>query len=183
MATKKQAKGKMTEAEINKHIKKVKEESEKHRKTIKKGDNFVALDDEELRKKLQRVNSPFINSMGWGGGGVPPGGTINISIGFFNPDPVAQNGLYVHLFVGSGAPVSDNALYLLNVNDRFPRLTEPTFFGTNLAPGTGTTLNYSLKVPSNMEPSNYMCNAALLQLRSFDIGTVIDRSLLVFRVT
>jgi hypothetical protein len=181
MATKSRAKPKMTEAEIDRNIKKMQEEAEKHRKTLKKGENFVALDEEELRKKLQRANSPVINFMGWSN--VPVGGTVNISIGIFNPDPVSQGSLHVHLWVGSGNPVSDNALFLLNVDGRFPRLAQPPAFGTTLAPGGAQTFTFPFKVPSTIEPSTYLCNFVLLRLSSFDVGTIFDRSGLALTVT
>ena len=181
MATKSKAKPKMTEADINKNIKKMREEAEKHRKTLKKGENFVALDEEELRKKLQRVNSPVINSMGWGQ--APPGGTVNISIGIFNPDPISQNSLYLHLFVGPGNSISDNALFLLNVDARFPRLAQPPAFGATLAPGASQSFIFPFKIPSTIEPSTYFCNFVLLQLNHFDVGTIFDRSSLALTVT
>jgi hypothetical protein len=179
--TKSTPKSKMTDAEIDKNIKKMKEAAQNHQKSLKKGENFVALDEEELRKKLQRVNSPVINSMGWSP--VAPGGTVNISVGIFNPDPVSQSSLYLHLWVGSGNTVSDNALFLLNVDARFPRLAQPPAFGATLAPGGSQTFTFPFKVPSTIEPSTYLCNFVLLRLSSFDVGTVFDRSGLALTVT
>jgi hypothetical protein len=181
MATKSKAKPKITEAEISKNIKKMREAAEKHRKTLKKEENFVALDEEELRKKLQRVNSPIINFMSWSN--VPAGGTVSISVGIFNPDPISQGSLYVHLWVGPGNPISDNALFLLNVDARFPRLAQPPAFGTTLAPSGAQTFTFPFKVPSTIEPSTYLCNFVLLRLNSFDVGTIFDRSGLALTVT
>ena len=181
MATRTKTQPKMTEEDIKKNIKKMKEEAEKHKKTLKKDENFMALDEEELRKKLQRVNSPVINFVSWSQ--APPGGTVNIGVGIFNPDPVSQGSLYLHLWVGSGNPVSDNALFLLNVDARFPRLSQPPAFGTTLAPGASKTFTFPFKIPSTVEPSTYLCNFVLLRLGGFDVGTVFDRSGFALTVT
>jgi hypothetical protein len=171
----------MSDADIEKNIKKMKEEAEKHKKTLKKGDDFVSLDDEELRKKLQRVNSPVINSMGYSP--VAPGGTVSLSIGIFNPDPFSQSSLVAHLWVGSGNVVSDNAQFLLNVDARFPRLTQPGGGGITLAPSGSQILIFPFKVPSTIEPSIYLCNFVLFRFSFFDVGTVFDRSTLPLNVT
>jgi hypothetical protein len=181
MPTKPKAKPKMTEAEITKNLKLMQEAAEKHKKSLKKGDNFVTLDEEEMRKKLQRVNSPIINSMGWSN--VPPGGTVNISVGIFNPDPVSQGSLYLHLWVGPGNTIADNAQFLLNVDARFPRLGQPPAFGATLPPGGSQNFTFPFKVPSTIEPSTYFCNFVLLRLSSFDVGTIFDRSGLALTVT
>lgn len=181
MPTKPKAGSKMTEAEIAKNVKLMHEAAEKHKKSLKKGDNFVALDEEEMRKKLGRVNSPVINSMGWGN--VAPGGTVNISVGIFNPDPVSQSSLYLHLWVGPGNPIADNALFLLNVDARFPRLGQPPAFGATLPPGGSHNFTFPFKVPSTIEPSTYFCNFVLLRLSGFDVGTIFDRSGLALTVT
>jgi hypothetical protein len=192
MATKKQAKAKVTnkkeatakftEADVGRLVKVSKDAADKHKKSLKQGEHFEALDEAGLRKKLKRINSPVINSMGWNLN-APPGGTINISVGFFNPDPVAQNELFVYLFVGPGTAITDNALFLLNVDTRFARLTQPAPFGVNLAPGASSSVNFALRVPTNMEQGTYMCNTVLLKHRSFDPGTIFDRGTIVFRVT
>jgi hypothetical protein len=181
MPTKPKAKSKMTEAEITKNVRLMQEAAEKHKKSLKKADNFVALDEEEMRKKLQRVNSPVINSMGWSN--VPPGGTVDISVGIFNPDPVSQGSLYVHLWVGPGNPIADNALFLLNVDARFPRLAQPPAFGATLPPSGSQNFTFPFKVPSAIEPSTYFCNFVLLRLSGFDVGTIFDRSGLALTVT
>jgi hypothetical protein len=181
-STKTSAKQKFTEGDIKKNIQKMKEAAEAHRKSIKDVENFVVLDEEEMRKKLQRVNSPIINSMGWSP--IARGATGNIGLGIFNPDPGAHHFLFVHMWVGPGNPISDNTQFLLNVDARFPRLTLPTSStGITLAPGTFQNLTFAFKVPSTVEASGYMCNFLLIRHSFFDVGTVFDRSGLVLNVT
>lgn len=181
MATKSKGKGKFTETETAKHIKKIQEETEKYKGSVKKGDNFIAPTEEQLREKLQRVNSPFFTFESWGN--AAPGGTVNYNVGIYNPDPVLQVWMFAHVFVGSGNVVSDTGRFLLNVDARFPRLTQPNFAGLNLAAGASATLSYSIKIPSTIEPSNYMGNTILFRANWFDPGTEYDRALFVFRVT
>lgn len=179
---KKEATSKFTAADVSRLVKVSKDAAEKHKRSLKQGEHFEALDEEGLRKKLQRINSPVINSQGWNTS-VAPGGTVNVSVGFMNPDPVAQNDLFVYLFVGPANAVTDNGLLLLNVDTRFARLTQPAPSGANLAPGASSSVNFSLRVPTNMEPGAYMCNLVLLKRIPFTQGNIFDRSMIVFRVT
>jgi hypothetical protein len=102
------------------------------------GDN-ATVTPEEIEKKLKRVNSPMIVSQGWSG--TTPGGTFNYSLGIFNPDPTQASNLFAHVWVGSGNIDPTVGTFLLNVDTRFPRLTEPPVFGLTLAPGASATLN------------------------------------------
>lgn len=173
---------KLTEEEKAKHIKKVLEEIENQKKNIKKGDSYTAPTEEQLRKKLERVNSPYIYFQGWGP--APPGGTINYNVGITNPDPVQKIWMFAHVFVGSGNVVTDNGEFLLNVDERFPRLTQPNFAGLTLAPGASATLSFAIKIPATVEhPTNYLGNTALLQFNWHDVGTYLDRSVFVMQVT
>lgn len=52
----------LTEEEKKKHIKKTLDEIEEEKKKVKKGDNFTAPTEEQLRKKLERTDSPFNTS-------------------------------------------------------------------------------------------------------------------------
>lgn len=171
----------LTEDEKTKHIKKIQEEVEKHKKSIKKGDNFTSATEDQLREKLGRVNSPMIVSQGWGG--AAPGGSFTYSVGVYNPDPVAKGNLICHVFVGSGNPVSDTGTFLLNVDSRFPRLTQTPPFGFSLNPGETKTISFNIQVPSTVQPSGYLGNTALFSINFHDIGTYLDRAVFVFNVT
>lgn len=153
----------------------------KHKNAAKKGDNFVALTEEEIIRKLNRVNSPFITFQAWSGN-APPGGTINYTVGITNPDPVSWSNLYAHVFIGPANPVPDVGTALLNVDPRFPRLTMPSFFGLTLAANSQSSLAFSVKVPASIEPSNYLGNTFLFAANYHDLGTHLDRAVFPFRV-
>ena len=171
----------LSEEEKKKHIKKTLDEIEKEKKKVKKGDNFTAPTEEQLRKKLERTDSPFIYFQSWGP--AAPGGTINYSVGITNPDPVQAIWIFAHVFVGSGNVVSSTGEFLLNVDTRFPRLTQPDFAGLNLAPGASSTLTFSINIPANVEhPTNYIGNTALFQFNWHDVGTYLDRSVFVMKI-
>ena len=181
MANDQKDKKKLTEEEKSKHIKKTLEEIEKQRKNVKKGDNFTAPTEEQLRKKFERIDSPYIYFQSWGGGA--PGGTVNYSIGVTNPDPTQAFWIFAHVFFGSGNVVSSTGEFLLNVDERFPRLTQPDFAGLNLASGASTTLTFSIKIPTTVEhPTNYIGNTALFKFNWHDIGTYLDRSVFVMKI-
>jgi hypothetical protein len=90
-------------------------------------------------------------------------------------------GLYVHVFVGSGNVVSDTGLFLLNVDERFPRLTEPGYSGLTIVPGASALVNFAINVPATIDASKYIGNTAVLQF-GVDVGTYIDRAVWVFTV-
>jgi len=173
----------LTAAEQQRQFDRIKREIEELRGKAKRGEEFVALSDDELRKKLKRTNTPFFHSFSTVN--APPGGTIGYSVGVTNPDPVPRSSLFVHVFVGPGNPVSDLGDFLQVVDARFPRLTQPTAsgFGLTLAPGTSQTLSFSVNVPANMEQGRYLFNAVLIQLSSFDVGTYMDRCAASIQVT
>lgn len=181
MANDQKDKKTLTDEEKNQHIKKTVEEIEKQKKNVKKGDNFTAPTEEQLRKKFERIDSPYIYFQSWSG--AAPGGTVNYTIGVTNPDPTQAIWIFAHVFVGSGNVVSSTGEFLLNVDARFPRLTQPDFAGLTLASGAWATLTFSIQIPSSIDhPANYIGNTALFQLNWHDVGTFLDRSVFVIKV-
>ena len=90
----------------------------------------------------------------------------------------------MHVWVGSGNADPTVGTFLLNVDPRFPRLTQPAAFGVTLpASGGSTTLNFSIKVAATVEKSNYIGNSCLMQLSYHDIGQYLDRGCFPFSVT
>ncbi len=179
MATKRKPK-KWTTAQIKEHIKKIQQVVETQ-KSENKGEHFTAITPEELEKKFKRVNSPMIVSQGWNDAG--PGGTINYTLGLYNPDPDQSFWLLAHVWVGSGNVDPTVGTFLSNVDERFPRLTEPTFAGLTLAAGASGSLTFALTVPAGIEKTNYLGNSCLMQLNWHDVGTYLDRGVFVFAVT
>lgn len=171
---------KWTAAQIKAHIKKIKQVVEAQ-KSENKGEHFIAVTPEEIEKKLKRTNSPMIVSEGWSN--TTAGGTLNYTLGIYNPDPVQATGLIAHVWIGSGNVDPTVGTFLLNVDTRFPRLTEPATFGLTLAAGASATLAFALTVPATIEKTNYLGNSCLMQFNWLDVGTYLDRSVFVFAIT
>jgi hypothetical protein len=170
---------KFTEAQIKEHVQRIEKAVEKHR-TENMGEHFTSVTPDEIERKLKRVNSPMIVSQGWGS--VAPGGTVNYSLGIYNPDPTQAFWLFAHVWVGSGNVDPTVGTFLLNVDTRFPRLTQPTFSGLTLAAGASATLRFALEVPATVERTNYLGNSCLMRFNWHDVGAYLDRGIFVFRV-
>jgi hypothetical protein len=177
------AKGKRSEwtaAQVREQIEKIKEVVERQKREYK-SEHFTAVTPEEIERKLKRVNSPMIVSQGWNS--TTPGGTVNYGLGLYNPDPTQSIWLFAHVWVGSGNIDPTVGTFLLNFDTRFPRLTEPAFFGLTLAPNASATLRYALEVPAGIDKSNYLGNSCLMRFTWHDVGTYLDRGVFVFAVT
>jgi hypothetical protein len=96
---------------------------------------------------------------------------------------VTQGSLEVYVFVGPAGLVADVGHALAVVDARFQNLTEPPAFGLPLNPSTSANLNFAVKVPNGIEPSNYMGNAFLFRDNGFGIGNVFSRANFIFQVT
>lgn len=141
--------------------------------------HFAAPDDDQLIEKLRRAQSPMIYFNGWSGASA--GGILNYTVGIYNPDPIYRSGLYAYVFVGPANVVPSVGEALATADDRFPKLTEPPFFGLSLAPGASANLSFSLNVPT-VQASTYLGNTFLVQVDGFDVGTYLDRGCFPFRV-
>jgi hypothetical protein len=169
-----------TAAEIKEQVAKIQAVVERHKRE-QKVEHFTSVTPEEIERKLNRVNSPMIVSQGWNS--TTQGGTVNYSLGLFNPDPTQAIWMFAHVWVGSGNVDPTTGTFLLNVDPRFPRLTQPVFAGLTLAPGASATLAFALKVPATVEKTNYLGNSCLMQFNWHDIGKYLDRSVFVFGVS
>ncbi|HJQ34372.1 MAG TPA: hypothetical protein VJ866_19485 [Pyrinomonadaceae bacterium] len=170
-----------TEAEKTEHVKKIQEEIEKQRKKVKKGDNFVAPTEEQLREKLGRVNSPMLTWQGWGTS-TPPGGTFTYSVGAYNPDPTWRGNLICYFFVGPGNAIADLSSFMLNADQRFPRLGQTPPYGFSLNPSEMKTISFPVKVPADALPGVYLGNSVLFMFNFNDVGTYYDRATFPFQV-
>jgi len=171
---------KWTTAQIKQQIQRIQQAIDKHRREHKE-ENFTSVTPEEIARKLKRVKSPIITGQSWTGSTMP-GGSINYTVGIFNPDPVQWKDLFAHVWIGSGNVDPTIGTFLGNVDARFPRLTEPKFNGLVIAPGASATLSFVLKVPPSVEKTNYLGNSCLIQPNFQDIGVYLDRGLFVFGV-
>lgn len=157
-------KSKWTPDQIKEKIEKVIEQQRHENKC----EHFTSITSEEIEKKLKRVKSPMIVSQGWNS--TTLGGVVNYNLGIFNPDPARVIWLFAHVWVGSGNIDPVVGTYLLNVDARFPRLTQPVFAGLTLAAGTSTTLSFALKVPSTIEKTDYLGSSCLMRFNWHDLG-------------
>jgi hypothetical protein len=185
MATKStKTKAKWTSAQIKEHVQKIQEVIEQQKRLVKKGENFTAVTPEDIERKLKRANSPMIVSqVGSWTGPTAPGGTLSYNVGLYNPDQTQAIWLFAHVWVGSGNVDPTVGTFLLNVDTRFPRLTQPAFAGLTLAAGASTVLSFALKVPSTVEKTNYLGNCCLMRFNWHDVGTYLDRGVFVFTVS
>ena len=91
--------------------------------------------------------------------------------------------MFAHAWIGSGNVDPVVGTFLLNVDPRFPRLTEPAFAGASINPSTSLTINFNLHVPAGVDKTNYLGNTCLMQFNWHDIGSYLDRSVWPFTVT
>lgn len=178
--TAKREQGKWTAAQIKEQVQKIQKVIEKHKRENEE-EHFTSVTPDQIQKKLKRVKSPMIVSQGWGN--TTPGGTVNYSLGIYNPDPTQAIWLFAHVWVGSGNIDPTVGTFLLNVDTRFPRLAQPTFDGLKLDAGASATLKFVLKVPSAAEKTSYLGNSCLMRFNWHDVGTYLDRSTFVFTVS
>ena len=179
MPTKKDTK--WTPAQKKEHIAKIQKLVVKF-KSENKLENFTAITPEQIEKKFKRINSPMIVSQGWSGT-TTPGGTVNYSVYIYNPDPAAANYLFVHVWVGTANVDPITGSFLLNVDNRFSRLTQTAPTGFSMAPGASTMLSFSLAVPSSIQKTGYIGNSCLMQFNWHDTGNYLDRGVFVFAVS
>jgi len=177
---------KFTAAKIKEQIKKIQQATEKEKSRYRDQNlqNFIELTPEDIERKLKRMKSPLIY-YAFLPQPVPPGGTVHYEIGIWNPDPIQAWFLFVHVWVGSGFVDPVVGTFLLNVDTRFPRLTEPAFPGAILSPSASIVLKFDLKVPNGVQKTNYLGSACLMHAKGgfLDVGTYLDRAAWPFTVT
>jgi hypothetical protein len=159
------------------------EEIQRHRSEAREqGRNFSAPTGAQLLDQLLGARSPLITSLSWSLS-TPSPGTIDLTVGAFNPDPVTRSSLFVHVLVGPVGLVADVGQALAVADARFQSLTEPPFPGLSLNPSATAWLNFAVEVPTGIEPSNYLGNIFLFRSDFFVASQVFSRALFVFQVT
>src|SRR5262249_14164290 len=140
------------------------------------------LKPEDIERKLKRMKSPFLISQAFSPS-VPAGGTMINDITIWNPDPTQALWVFAHVWVGSGNVDPVVGTFLLNVDARFPRLTEPKLPGASIDPLSYHPLHFALEVPTGVQKTNYFLNVCLIQARFFSVGVFLDRGGVPFNVT
>jgi hypothetical protein len=162
-------------------LKSILDEIERHRKAAKdKKLKFTAPTKKQIWKKLTKEGSPMIVFQSWSD--TTLGGTFNYNVGIKNPDPTRRIWMFNHVFIGPANMDSDVGQALCTVDTRFPRLTLPDFAGLAIDSGATESLTYSIKVPNNVERTNYLGNSFLFRANWHDVGEYLDRSIFVFEV-
>ena len=106
MAAKKKAKTRRSPADIKKAWQNLQPALAEHgREHERQGETFTSITREEFEAKVKRVNSPMIVSQSWNNT-ASPGGTINYSVGIFNPDPIQWSNLAVSVSIGNRNPIA-----------------------------------------------------------------------------
>jgi hypothetical protein len=176
---------KLTAAKIKEQIKKIQQALKKEKSRSRK-QNLIVIEakPEDIARKLRRMKSPFLVSHDFTGY-APAGGTINYKVGIWNPDPTAASFANAHVWVGSGIVDPVIGRFLMNVDTRFPRLTEPEPLGATIQPSSSLFLSFALKVPAGLlvQKTSYFLNVCLMQFGFFDVGVFLDRGSVSFRVT
>jgi hypothetical protein len=151
---------------------------------------FTALNEQQLHARLLPrstpslpipVLAPMIVWQSWTGT-TSPGGSINYSLGVYNPLPNPQSWLFAHAFIGPANFIHNPGMALQSIDSRFPRLTEPAFPGLDVGPGATVSLHFDMKIPQCIEPSNYLGNALLFRGDWHDVGGYVDRGFWPFLV-
>jgi hypothetical protein len=164
-------------------VEKILEEIEKERQKAKKEKmNFTAPTKEQLEKKLAKIETPMIIFQ-WYPGSTSSPGTVTYTVGIHNPDPFQNIWIYNHVFIGPANMVPDVGAALATVDTRFPRLTEPAFPGLTIPPNSSVSQSFTIDVPPNIQPSNYLVNSFVFLADWHDVGEYIDRGVISFTVT
>ena len=146
-----------------------------------RGHHFTALSQPTVAKRLADPETPFLGMIAWSKQ-TPPGARVDLSVFVFNSDTNPTPDIYIHVWVGSGNIDQNIGTFLLNVDPRFPRLTEPAFDGLTIASNASATLSFALKVPNTVEKTNYLGNSCLIGVNWHDVGRYLDRGVFVFAV-
>jgi hypothetical protein len=167
--------GRKTDEEIRAEVERVTQELDLLEREAKgRGEQFVRLDEETLRRKISgdEANSPFFAGYGWGAG--TPGGTASVSPLVYNPDPVYYP-YHGYLVFGPSGLVQDTDLSLTVVDTRLPLYARNLF----VAPNSSMSQTYPVPIPPDF-PSGL--GGILFSLYMFNLyapspppGTVIDR--------
>jgi hypothetical protein len=146
---------------LKEHIRNIEKAVKKHKKQ-NKGQRFTLIPPDEIEKRLKRANTPIIYGFGYTDL-VRPGQTIHCSFDIYNPGPDRFGPLAVHVWVGFHIVDATGGPFLLDVDKRFPRLTQPRY-GLSVDSDSSVRLGgFPLAIPTTVEKTVYVLNACLVQ--------------------
>jgi hypothetical protein len=131
----------------------------------KKGKHFTSVPLDEIERVLKRANTPIIHAVGFSPGGpFRPGQTIQINVDVYNPGPDVVGLLSVHVWIGFQIVDATGGTFLLDVDKRFPRLTQPGWPGKSVGVDSSELFGpFFLAIPTTVEKTVYILNACLVQ--------------------
>jgi hypothetical protein len=159
--------------EINEHLRTILADIEVRRKKAdKKGLKFASLTEEQLRKKLKSLKTPFISSTTWTNiGSVTSNFIFDITI--YNPDPVPHFHLTAYAFFGPANTISDIGLALISADPELNRM----FAQIDLInSGTTGTFSFNFRFPTGTQSGLHLINGFVFVRNPFDVGDFIDRT-------
>jgi hypothetical protein len=139
-----------------------------------RGERFEALTEEQFVSKLmaETSKSPFFNAQAWGS--TSPGGSTTYTAFVRNPDPFSHSGfvLFGYLFFGPANFIGGVDAALTVFDGRFPRFYQRC----GVAANSSTSMTFTIRVGSSVQPGIYIGNCFLVQRNPFDVGTYLDRA-------
>jgi hypothetical protein len=168
---------------LKEHIRNIEKALEKLKKK-NKGKHFISATPDEIEGRLKGADDPWIVGFGIDAPPYKPGGAINITFAILNSGaPVFF--LYIHVWVGSGIIDLTGDKLLLEIDTRFPRLTEPAYAGLNIDRRSSGYLDFTMAIPTTIEKTNYCLCYCLMQVDAFSSGRAIklfDRGIIPVEV-
>ena len=143
---------------------------------------FVPISARELEVSL---TTQLLTILWQGGPGapLPEGSSFTYTIGLHNPGLATVGYVFAHTWAGFGHPDPNIGTFLLNVDRRFPTLTEPqTVQGLTLAPNETKALNFLVKLPTGVESTLYTLNTCVMRAHWTGVGDFIARAAFPFMV-
>lgn len=157
---------------INEHLRKILEDIEVRRKKAdKKGLKFSSLTEEQLRKKLKSLKTPFIPSFTHTYIGSVSSNFV-LLIDIYNPDPVTHYRLTAYAFFGPANTISDVGLAL---NSADPELNRMFAQIDQLNPSTSGTFSFNVRFPTGTPLGLHLINGFIFIRNPFDVANFIGR--------
>jgi len=147
--------------------------------------HFAALGAEELTASLLTENQAL--TILWQGGPgdapLPQGSSFVFTLGLHNPGLSPIGYTFAHLWTGRGHADPNISTFLLNVDQRFPTLTEPqTQQGLTIGPDEIKTLDFTVTIPTGVEKTLYTLNTCIMRAHWHGVGEFLARSSFPFLV-